>query len=49
MLEAIGHVFIKLVQSTVGDATVVVIGPLTLLKGFFINTIDLQSQSSELT
>ena len=34
VLEAVGHVLVKLVQRSVGDATVIVVRPLTLLKGF---------------
>ena len=33
VLEAVGHVLVKLVQRSVGDATVIVVRPLTLLKG----------------
>lgn len=33
VLEAVGHVLVKLVQSTLGDTTVIVVRPLTLLKG----------------
>ena len=32
VLEAVGHVLVKLVQGTVGNTTVIVVGPLTLLK-----------------
>ena len=32
VLEAVGHVLVKLVQGTVGDTTVIMVRPLTLLK-----------------